>query len=194
MTATTREEALAVGAKFFFTGLPCKNGHIAARRVINKQCVECGRLQTARWTKANHAKAMEMTRRWRAANREAILRDMRANRARDPEPWRARYRAWSKKNPEKVKAKNRNTNAQRKGAVGSHTQADLERIFVAQNGRCAYCRISLRKVESNVDHIMPICRGGTNNRDNIQILCRACNQSKWGHDPISFAQSRGLLA
>lgn len=36
-----RAEARARGEKFFLTGMPCKNGHIAPRRVCCGNCLEC---------------------------------------------------------------------------------------------------------------------------------------------------------
>jgi len=37
----TREEAAACGLSRFWTGRPCKFGHIAERYVSNRQCVHC---------------------------------------------------------------------------------------------------------------------------------------------------------
>lgn len=39
--ASSQEEALSRGLKFYFTGLPCKNGHIANRFSSSKCCVKC---------------------------------------------------------------------------------------------------------------------------------------------------------
>jgi hypothetical protein len=37
----TKNEAINLGEKFYFTGLVCKNGHISLRRVSGYRCVEC---------------------------------------------------------------------------------------------------------------------------------------------------------
>ena len=42
----TRSEAVAFGQEFYFTGLPCKRGHVAKRRTINSACQECNALRT----------------------------------------------------------------------------------------------------------------------------------------------------
>ena len=42
----TRAEAKAQGAKFYFTGEPCKHGHIAARKTKGA-CVECLKVEWA---------------------------------------------------------------------------------------------------------------------------------------------------
>jgi hypothetical protein len=41
MNIITRKEAQAQGLKTYFTGKPCKRGHVAARRVNPNACVEC---------------------------------------------------------------------------------------------------------------------------------------------------------
>lgn len=43
----TLEEARASGASRYFTGLPCKHGHIAERKVCDRACTECDRLRSA---------------------------------------------------------------------------------------------------------------------------------------------------
>lgn len=40
---------------------------------------------------------------------------------------------------------------------------------------CVYCGATERL---EVDHVIPIARGGTNEMENLQALCRACNRTK----------------
>ena len=49
----TRAEAQATGAKYYFTGVPCKHGHIAPRKTKGA-CVECLKVE---WTKGNETRA-----------------------------------------------------------------------------------------------------------------------------------------
>ena len=50
---TTREEAKKTGSKYYFTGQPCKHGHIAARKTKGT-CVECLKVE---WAKGNVERA-----------------------------------------------------------------------------------------------------------------------------------------
>ena len=36
-----RKDAISLGLNHYFTGKPCKNGHVAKRRVVSKNCVKC---------------------------------------------------------------------------------------------------------------------------------------------------------
>jgi hypothetical protein len=49
----TRQEAIARGFKRFFTDIPCKNNHVPARRVYNRQCIQCARQNEAARRAAN---------------------------------------------------------------------------------------------------------------------------------------------
>jgi hypothetical protein len=44
----TIKEARAIGTLYYFTGAPCKHGHVDIRRVDNLGCAECLRLATAK--------------------------------------------------------------------------------------------------------------------------------------------------
>lgn len=49
----TRAEAKSTGAKYYFTGEPCKHGHIALRKTKGA-CVECLKVE---WEKGNESRA-----------------------------------------------------------------------------------------------------------------------------------------
>src|SRR5215471_1351729 len=49
MRKISRTDALSKGEKFFFTGKPCKRGHVAARQVQNYECVECKAINSKDW-------------------------------------------------------------------------------------------------------------------------------------------------
>ena len=44
----TREQAIASGAKRYFTGEPCSRGHVVERNVNSGACVECARENAAK--------------------------------------------------------------------------------------------------------------------------------------------------
>jgi 5-methylcytosine-specific restriction endonuclease McrA len=50
---TTRAEAKKTGSKYYFTGQPCKHGHVAPRKTKGS-CVECLKVE---WTQANVTRA-----------------------------------------------------------------------------------------------------------------------------------------
>jgi hypothetical protein len=45
----TRAEAVAAGTSKYFTGAPCKSGHLATRYTINSVCTDCHAERAARW-------------------------------------------------------------------------------------------------------------------------------------------------
>lgn len=55
-------------------------------------------------------------------------------------------------------------------------KAWLEKLKLL-GGKCVYCGSS-EKI--TIDHIIPICKGGTNEINNLQPLCLHCNSSKGG--------------
>jgi 5-methylcytosine-specific restriction endonuclease McrA len=100
---------------------------------------------------------------------------------------------WWKKNPGKRRIYNHNRRFKYGTGKAGYSVADIDDIFNMQGGRCAYCRTELLKEKFHVDHIMPVSKGGSNLRSNLQILCKKCNQAKSFLDPIIYARSVGLL-
>lgn len=48
-------------------------------------------------------------------------------------------------------------------------------VFERDEHKCKYCG-STKKLE--IDHIVPLAKGGTNDLENLQILCKTCNSRK----------------
>jgi 5-methylcytosine-specific restriction endonuclease McrA len=204
----SRDEASAQGLKRFFTGEPCYRGHVAERYVKTRACVACALENYKAWYRRHPETAAAWRARDKAKNpdryrkhykRNAEKRKAQANEWYHANKERAlgKCKDWADRNRDKVREMSRHSARKRraiKAAVGgTHTRADLDRIFNEQRGKCALCKCSLAKVVKELDHIVPISRGGDNGPANLQWLCRPCNRSKSNKDPVQFAQERGLL-
>lgn len=54
-----------------------------------------------------------------------------------------------------------------------------EPLFIETNGRCAHCGTDLdRYTNLTVDHVIPLNKGGTNDPENLTVLCETCNEEK----------------
>ena len=43
---------------------------------------------------------------------------------------------------------------------------------------CQWCDTFLHEGNWSIDHIIPLSKGGTNDLDNLQAMCRSCNSMK----------------
>lgn len=51
-------------------------------------------------------------------------------------------------------------------------------VYNKCNGHCAYCGCELEYKDMQVDHIVAVGRGGSNDIDNLLPSCRQCNYDK----------------
>jgi len=59
---TDRATAVAVGASHFYTGVPCRRGHLAKRTTSRDTCVACIRIASNKYKKTEKAAAVYATR------------------------------------------------------------------------------------------------------------------------------------
>ncbi len=218
-----RAEAKALGLARYLTGLPCKRGHIVERRTGDGSCIDCSKAKSAAWQKENPERSRAKVTAWKRRNADHLRaqaaekyaadiaksraealaayyrnRDRRLIAARQ---WKAANRervlaaakAWASANKDRRSAAERNRNARKRAAVGTHTAHDIAKLMRLQRGRCPACRKNLHRVGYHVDHVVPLARGGGNGPDNLQLLCPPCNLRKRAQDPIAWAQAHGRL-
>jgi hypothetical protein len=91
MNILSPSEARALGLKRYFTGVPCKRGHVTERFVSTLSCVECMKGHFSKWRAANEDVDRERCRHWQLANPEKTA----ANIARYENGRELRTPAWA---------------------------------------------------------------------------------------------------
>jgi 5-methylcytosine-specific restriction endonuclease McrA len=204
---TKRRHAKAAGASHYYTGKPCKRGHLALRFVSTGTCIECQKIHTQAATKANPKRRAGWFAKWREKNLEDCRRKQRERYHANADAYLKRQgvykltnravlleyaKLYAKNNPDWVRSNRNRRRARKVAAGGHHTAAEIRELYRKQNGGCPVCKASLAN-GYHADHIQPLSKGGSNDITNIQLLCPPCNMSKRNKDPIAFMQSRGFL-
>jgi len=156
----TREEAKKIGNKYYFTGQPCKHGHVAPRKTKGA-CIECLKVE---WVKGNETRAdyfREYNKRedvkdrkneWYQENRETVIN----NAATRPAHVLREYRnAWKANNKTQIRA---DTKARRR----KHCEATppwltrKQKSEIRQLYQIAITMTQTTGEQYVVDHIVPL--------------------------------------
>lgn len=169
----TRAQARAQGLKRYFTGKPCKHGHVA-ERFIDGTCVPCRLARNARWAAENpekkaasvrafreknadalKAKQKEYHAEWYAKNREAKLAQNKAYLRENRDVARKAVAKWRANNPEKAAEANRRwheenperrrENAKRKYHANPEQYKSRNRAWAAANPEAISARDARRR-------------------------------------------------
>ena len=130
---------------------------------------------------------------WRRVNADEIRRRSRdARRVNGPNPGAA---AWRAANKDRLRVNQRNRVARLRAnpqSVGVSIE-DWQALVRRYRGCCAYC--TTPAVGIQMDHVVPISRGGRHAIGNVLPACRWCNQSKgarllveWRHEHLVASQ------
>ena len=163
---------------------------------------EAHRLSCERYKKNNPEKVRESSQRYYFKNR--VLKDKKplkyGMKRNDPDyernwriknlpRWKEISVGWQKRNPDKYRLILR-INQQRRRAVGVLNSKILQSIYDENkigNGflKCYLC-LSEIKSDWTIDHIVPVSKGGTNDKANLKIAHRSCNSRKFNKSLEDF--------
>lgn len=73
MNPISKEEALRLGLRKYYTGIPCIRGHLAERYTSCDKCIDCSRADSAKRYIANGKYHTAYTHEYYVANRDRIL-------------------------------------------------------------------------------------------------------------------------
>ena len=85
------------------------------------------------------------------------------------------FRKWRIENSARMRVLQMKRNTMK---VGSHTLKEWEILKKEFNYMCLCCKRHEPEITLTEDHIIPLSKGGSNNIENIQPLCRSCNSTK----------------
>lgn len=138
------------------------------------------------WAEKNKERLKEKNREYRLANADAKKEKDRLYAKAHPEVNAAASRRYRKNNPEKVKeiqkkyqSKNPeirvNIRAKRRARINSGKYLVTNReIKLLRKMQCLYCGLP----GGQIDHVIPIARGGEHRIGNLAPACRSCNAQK----------------
>ena len=125
---------------------------------------------------------------WFSQCKSCHLENLRQRRA-SPErakKFRDYMREWRRKHPERSRVDEARRRAREAAAGPSYSSAHVKAQYIAQSGRCYWCKEQVAS-DYHVDHVIPLSKGGSNGSDNIVIACPPCNRKKCDKMPWEFA-------
>lgn len=88
--------------------------------------------------------------------------------------------------PEHARERNRRKQENRRSDDRMYSQQwwrRLRQMVLRREPWCRMCRAEGRFTPATeVDHIVPVSKGGTNEMDNLQALCKSCHSKKTARD------------
>lgn len=130
------------------------------------------RSKVARWKAENPGRRADLNAAYRHRNAAEIARKGREYHA----THREQRDAYRKLHPEHDRA----ANARRRGVPLDEQARDYAKILALDP--CAYCG----GPADEIDHIVPIVRGGTSEWGNLTAACKACNACKHARSLLRF--------
>lgn len=148
-------------------------------RQLNKQYEQANRQQISerkkQYYEANHEKIAEYHKEYYKANREKVLEQRKQYLEDNREQVAKKRKRYYQDNKEAYRLHNQKRRAAKANAAGHCTPEQLQARFDYHGNRCVYCG---SEKNLQIEHMIPISKGGTNWPANLAPACESCNKSK----------------
>lgn len=134
--------------------------HKSTKDRLSTYCKDCHGKRNAKWIVDHKEHHLKLQKDWYLKNRECHLNNTKN---------------WSAQNLSKKASYRRSRRAKELNAPGSCTQEQLKARMAYFGNKCIYCGGPFEEV----DHLIPISRGGSNWPSNLAPSCTKCNREKW---------------
>lgn len=108
MKIISRDEAISQGLKYYFTGKPCKRGHVASILVSTGQCCECNSERAKDYYNKNKDKITEQRKDYRKQNKNKISEGMKGYYKQNKDKLSKRKKNYYKQNKDKINEQSKN--------------------------------------------------------------------------------------
>ena len=169
-----RAAALEKGLTRYFTGRPCKHGHVAERSAKSGECIVCSLARQAKWRRDNPDDVKEKHKRYYQKHREKNIAKTREYSEKYPERIAARSKRWRERNKHKRAATQMARQARK-------IQATPPWLNEAHNEWFDCIYKAAKESGVHVDHIVPlnnkaVC--GLHVPWNLQLMTQSANSKK----------------
>lgn len=187
MEVISRKAAKSAGLKHYFTGKFCSRGHIDRRHVSSFGCMTCLRENVLKHFRQLEGDKREARREYeRKRWQDAEIRKRSQAYKRQPQELakqRERNREWKKAN--RASCTDRQNKRHAAMITAFVEDVSLAFLFARDGGRCQLCGYELSMTTKwpdprtpTRDHAIPLSKGGTHERGNLQLACAVCNIRK----------------
>lgn len=136
------------------------------------------RAQKQRNYQANREKILERRKAYRKSNPDKVNEANRKAKAKNPKKYVVTRKRWEAKNPERLEQYRLKREKLIAEAKGGFSESDVLAKYELQGRCCYYCLKPLAYAKVEIDHKIPLSRGGTNFPANICCSCKSCNAGK----------------
>lgn len=140
-----------------------------------RRCVECGEIKPLEdfWKAGLRRRS-----RCKQCDGKRQREFRKTYKYKNPEKTNASARRWREAHPETAKLRSAEASRKRRSSSAlAVTERDLHRLWCHQSGQCYLCGETLSGREE-LDHIIPVSKGGRHAIGNLAWACRRCNREK----------------
>lgn len=163
ISKNNRKIALENGEKTYVSGTPCKKCGSFIKSVKWYSCIDCRREEGLK--KLNNSELMASYRTKEKINEKQRL-------------WREKNKDKLKEQRQRVKLKQREYQQKRRAKVKEQLPSDADLTLIREFYIMAERKTIETGIPHEVDHIIPISKGGLHHQDNLQVLTRSENRIK----------------